>query len=29
MLRPKPPQRPLIASDGALEIQLIEWHLGQ
>jgi hypothetical protein len=29
MLRPKPLQRSLIAGDGALEIELIEWHLGQ
>jgi hypothetical protein len=29
VLRPKPPQRALIASDGALQVQLIDEHLGR
>jgi hypothetical protein len=28
MLRPKPLHGPFIAGNSALEVQLIEWHLG-
>jgi hypothetical protein len=28
MLRPKPLHRPFVAGYRALEVELIEWHLG-
>jgi hypothetical protein len=29
VLRPKPLQRPFVASYRTLEVELIEWHLGR